>query len=171
MEILEQIKNNFRDKVEVFEKSKKRAYISVSKENAKEVVGYLFKEMGARFSIATGIDIREGVEILYHMAFDKNGIVVSVRTLVPKPELEMPTFTDIILATNWIEREIHEMLGVNFIGHPNLEKLLLPDDWSEGEYPYRKKTFESEKEENPLYNLPLTKGEMSEQSEDKGGYK
>lgn len=146
MNIIEQIKNKFGDKVDIIAKSKKRAYVSVSKDHAKEVTGYLFKDMGARFSIATGIDARNGVEILYHMAFDKDGIVVSVRTLVPKPELEMPIFSDIIPATNWIERELHEMFGVNFIGHPNLERLLLPDDWTEGVYPYRKKTFESEKE-------------------------
>jgi Ni,Fe-hydrogenase III component G len=138
MKIIEKLKNTFAGKIEVFEKSKKRVYVTVAKENAKEVVGYIFKEMGARFSIATGIDTRDAVEMLYHMAFDKNGIVVSIRTLVQKPELEMPTFTDIIPATNWIEREIHEMFGVDFIGHPGLTRLLLPDDWKEGEFPLRK---------------------------------
>jgi len=148
MSLTEQIKNKFGDKIEMLQRSKKRIYITVAKENAKEVVRYLFSDMGARFSIATGIDNRTAIEILYHMAFDKNGAVVSVRTLVPKPELKMPTFTDIIPAAEWIEREIHEMLGVEFVGHPGLERLLLPDDWEEGVYPYRKKTFESEKE-NP----------------------
>jgi Ni,Fe-hydrogenase III component G len=144
--LTEQINNKFKDKVDILERSKKRIYITVAKEDAKEVVKYLFTDMGARFSMATGIDTRIGIEILYHMAFDKNGTVVSIMTLVPKPELKMPTFTDIIPAAEWIEREIHEMLGVDFIGHPRLERLLLPDDWEEGVYPYRKKTFESEKE-------------------------
>jgi len=146
MTVTKQIKDKFKDKVEILEKSKKRIYISVVKEDAKDVARYLFSDLGARFSTASGIDTRLGVEILYHMAFDKNGIVVSIRTLVPKPELEMHTFTDIIPATEWIEREIHEMFGVDFIGHPFLERLLLPDDWEEGVYPFRKKTFESEKE-------------------------
>jgi Ni,Fe-hydrogenase III component G len=72
------------------------------------------------------------------MAFDRLGVIVSVRVLVEKPELKMPSLTEIIPATEWIEREIHEMLGVDFIGHPNLERLLLPDDWPEGVYPFRK---------------------------------
>jgi len=38
----------------------------------------------------------------------------------------------------WIEREIHEMFGVNFKGHPNLKHLLLKDDWPEGNYPLRR---------------------------------
>jgi len=146
MNIAEQIKDKFKDKIEILEKSKKRIYINAAKEDAKDVARYLFSDLGARFSTATGIDTRLGVEILYHMALDKNGIVVSIRTLVPKPELKMDTFTDIIPATQWIEREIHEMFGVDFIGHPSLERLLLPDDWEEGVYPFRKKTFESEKE-------------------------
>lgn len=146
MKIIEQIKNEFKEKVDIFEKSDKRVYISVAKENAKEVVRYLFKDMGARMSIASGVDTRPGIEILYHMAFDKYNMIVSVKVLVKKPELEMPSFTDFMPAAEWIEREIHELLGVNFIGHPRLEKLLLPDDWQDGIYPLRKKTFESERE-------------------------
>ena len=82
------------------------------------------------------------------MVFDKDGLIVSIRTLSSKPEIEMPTISDIISGALWIEREIHEMFGVDFIGHPNLERLLLPDDWEEGVYPFRKKSFKSEKE-NP----------------------
>lgn len=147
MKCLAALKNKFGNKLAIIEKSKQRVYInSPSKEAAQEIVKYCFADLGARFSIASGVDTRLGVEILYHMAFDAEGILVSIRALAKKPELEMPSFTAFMPAANWIEREIHEMLGVNFIGHPNLEKLLLPDDWPNGVYPYRKQTFESEKE-------------------------
>ena len=146
MNILEEIRTKFGNKVTIFVKSKKRVYVSVSINDAKDVIGYLFRILGARLSIATGIDTRIGIEMLYHMAFDKHDLMVTVRTMVEKPELKMPSLTDIIPAANWIEREIHEMLGVDFVGHPNLDRLLLPDDWQVGEYPFRKKTFESEKE-------------------------
>jgi NADH-quinone oxidoreductase subunit C len=36
------------------------------------------------------------------------------------------------------EREVHDLLGVVFDGHPSLERLILPDDWPEGVYPLRK---------------------------------
>jgi len=149
MNILEEIRTKFGNKADILVKSKKRVYVSVSLDDAKDVISYLFRILGARMSIATGIDTRTGVEMLYHMAFDKHDLVVTVRTVVEKPELKMPTLTDIIPAANWIEREIHEMLGVDFIGHPGLERLLLPDDWQAGEYPFRKKTFDSEKEGEP----------------------
>ena len=146
MNLIEKIKEKFGGQVEIFEKSRRRIYVTISKTQAKELVRYLFRDLKARFSIATGIDIRPGVEILYHLAFDELGVMVSVRVLVEKPALKMDSFTDFMPASDWIEREIHEMLGVDFVGHPNLTKLLLPDDWPEGEHPYRKQTFESEKE-------------------------
>ena len=146
MNILEEIRTKFGNKADILVKSKKRVYISVSLDDAKDVIGYLFRILGARLSIATGIDTRTGIEMLYHMAFDKHDLMVTVRTVVEKPELKMPTLTDIIPAANWIEREIHEMLGVDFTGHPGLERLLLPDDWQAGDYPFRKKIFDSEKE-------------------------
>ena len=110
----------------------------MAKDDAKEVVRYLFKDMGARMSIASGVDTRPGIEILYHMAFDKDNMIVTVKVLVAKPDLKMPTFTDFMPAAAWIEREIHELLGINFLGHPNLERLLLPEEWPEGVYPLRR---------------------------------
>ena len=146
MSIVKQIKDQFKDKVDIFEKSKKRVYVTVAKPDAKEVVRFLFKDLGARMSIATGIDTRAGIEILYHMALDKHDVMMTVKTIAEKPNPEIQSVTDFLPGAEWIEREVHEMLGVNFIGHPNLERLLLPDDWPEGVYPYRKQTFESEKE-------------------------
>ena len=147
MSIVEQIKDKFKDKVDVFVKSKSRVYVTAaSREDGKEVVRYLFRELGIRMAIASGLDTRPGVEILYHMTADRDNMIVTVKVLVKKPELKMLTFTDFMPAANWIEREIHELLGVDFIGHPNLETLLLPDDWEAGVFPLRKKSFESEKE-------------------------
>jgi len=147
MPITDQIKERFKDKASFFEKSKKRVYITAkTKEDGKEIVRYLFKELGARLSIASGVDTRPGIEILYHMAMDRHNMIITVKVLVAKPELSMLSFTDFTAGADWIEREIHEMFGVNFSGHPNLKTLLLPDDWPEGNYPLRKKTFESEKE-------------------------
>ena len=146
MNIVEEIKNKYGDRVEVREKSKRRVFVNAAQPDTKDLVSWLFRDLKARFSIITGIDVRIGVELIYHMSFDEQGVLVSVRTQVPKPELAMPTLTDVVEGANWIEREIHEMLGVNFIGHPNLTRLLLPDDWPEGEYPYRKKTYGSEQE-------------------------
>lgn len=134
MSKLEEIKKKYR----VFEKSPHRVYLEVKKEEAAEILDYLFNELKARLSTATALDVREGVEILYHMALDEEGVMLSVRVLVPKPELKMDSVTPRVPSADWIEREIHEMLGVDFTGHPELKRFLLPDDWPEGVYPLRK---------------------------------
>lgn len=147
MKIVEQIRDRFKDKAEIFEKSKKRIYVTAAdKEAGKELVRYLFKELGARMAIASGVDTRPGVEILYHMAFDKHNLIVTVKVLVKKPELKMLSFTGFMEGASWIEREMHELLGVDFVGHPDQRTLLLSDDWEPGVCPLRKKTFESAQE-------------------------
>ena len=79
------------------------------------------------------------MEILYHFSFDTTGEMVTVRILLPdKNKLEIESMSSIIKGAEWIEREIFELLGVKFLGHPNLKRLLLADDWPEGQYPLRR---------------------------------
>lgn len=146
MNILEEIKNKYADQVTIVTKSSQRAYATVPKSICAELVLNLVFEKGARLSTISGVDTRDGVEVLYHIALDQQGLLLTVKTLAKKPELQLDSLANKLLAADWIEREIHEMLGVDFIGHPNLDKLLLPDDWPKGEYPYRKHTFGSQKE-------------------------
>jgi NADH:ubiquinone oxidoreductase subunit C len=84
-------------------------------------------------STITGQDTGDGVELLYHF-WQHYGI--TLRTHLPYDALTMPTLTDLIPGAAFYEREIYEMLGVTFEGHPNLIRLFAPDDW-EGEHPLR----------------------------------
>ncbi len=137
-DIIQMVKGRFPDKaMEARQASPNRVYINVKKEDARDVVGYLFQELGGRLITASGVDTRAGIEILYHMAFDKKQYkIVTVRALVPKAFPEIDSMAIVIPGAAWIEREIHDLFGVNFIGHPDLRRLILADDWPEGKYPY-----------------------------------
>jgi NADH-quinone oxidoreductase subunit C len=78
------------------------------------------------------------MEILYHFLIEDINLLISLRVKLQKPKLEIDSLSPIFEGSSWIEREIHEILGINFKGHPDLKRLLLPDDWPEGVYPLRR---------------------------------
>jgi len=138
-EIIENIKVRCgKDLLELNDRSEKRVYVSIKKEILPKITRYLFNDVKARFSIASGVDTREAIEILYHFSIDEIGLIISLRVILDKSDLEVDSLISIMKCAEWIEREIHELLGVNFKGHPNLKHLLLKDDWPEGNYPLRK---------------------------------
>jgi Ni,Fe-hydrogenase III component G len=138
-EILKDIREKFKeDIIDLFDKTSKRVYIEIKPESIKEVAKYIFKDLGARFNIASGVDAREHMEILYHFIFEEINLLISLRVKLDKSKLEIASLAPVFEAANWIEREIHEMLGINFKGHPDLRRLLLPEDWPNGVYPLRR---------------------------------
>src|SRR3989338_7516274 len=123
------------------EKSSRRVYFTVAKEDILEAARLLFKELGLRFAIASGADTTEALEILYHFSYDKNGEFYSVRVLLrDKAHPEIDSLARLFPGAEWIEREIWEMLGIKFKGHPNLKRLLLAEDWPEGNCPLRRES-------------------------------
>ena len=137
-EILNDLKDRFKDDIiDVFDKSSKRVYIEIKPDSIVRFAKYVFRDLGARFNTASGVDTRQHIEILYHFIIEEINLLISLRVKLPKSKLEIDSLAPTIEATNWIEREIHELLGVNFKGHPDLRRLLLPDEWPEGVYPLR----------------------------------
>jgi Ni,Fe-hydrogenase III component G len=138
-ELLQTLRERFADAITgVYEKSAKRVYIQIKADSIVRMSEFLFKEIGARFNIASGVDGRNQMEILYHFTVEDIDLVISLRVTLPKTKLEIDSLTSVFTAAHWIEREIHELLGVNFVGHPQLTRLLLSEDWPEGVYPLRK---------------------------------
>jgi len=139
MSIADEIKEKLAKKIiNWHEHSAKRIYFSIKPQDIKEVAGFLFKDLGLRFAIASGQDTPQGIEILYHFSFDKTGQMFSARVLIEdKKKPEIHSIAPLFKAAEWIEREMWELLGINFIGHPNLKRLLLSEEWPEGKYPLR----------------------------------
>lgn len=122
----------------VFKKSKRRVYLDVEAEDLLDVAKYILDIDGVRYAIATGIDTPAGFEVLHHFDFDKHDIIVSVRASVDRDNPILPSVATISKAAEWIEREMHELLGIDFEDHPDMRHLLLPDDWPEDVFPLRR---------------------------------
>lgn len=124
---------------EVLEKNPRRLYIRLPREQLTAAARFLHEERGMRLSICTGIDTREGFEVLYHFSEDATGIIYTLKVLIPKDDPKVDSLGSWFPAAQWIEREMHELLGIDFVGHPNLKPLLTSDtNWEPERLPLRR---------------------------------
>ena len=73
--------------------------------------------------------------MVYHLYSHASGQLIRVKTRAAAEEM-VPSVTSIWRAADWLEREVFDMFGIEFSGHPDLRRILLPDDWLG--YPLRK---------------------------------
>ncbi len=85
-------------------------------------------------STITGQDRGTELELLYHFWHERG---ITLQVALPREGARVCTLTETIPGADFYEREVGEMLGVTFEGHPGPEHLLLPEDW-ESEPPLRK---------------------------------
>ncbi|NWG08969.1 MAG: NADH-quinone oxidoreductase subunit C [Nitrososphaerales archaeon] len=116
--------------------SKRRVFVTVPVEVYKEVIRYLVEDLGFNHVQAiTGLDTGKFIEVMPHLG---RGITVTVRTRIERDKPMLSTITDIVPGASPHERELHDLLGVVFEGHPNLTRITLPEGWPENVYPLRK---------------------------------
>ena len=85
----------------------------------------------------SGVDLdEENLQVVYHISSLQHKHKVTLMVTVPKRKPDVSTVSGIWRTADWHEREAFDLLGVVFIGHPDMRRILCPDDW-EG-YPLRK---------------------------------
>jgi NADH-quinone oxidoreductase subunit C len=117
----------------------RRVTLSIDPSRLLAIAEHLFKELGYRFIIASALHTKKGFEIYYHFSQDSSGLVLNLHVLLDPIKPEVESLSNMFEATNWIEREMHELFGINFLNHPNQEALISDGNWAAGVYPYRKK--------------------------------
>src|ERR1700687_4446974 len=92
----------------------------------------------------SGVDYKaKGViEVVYHLYSYSHRHAIVLTVDVPRDAAVMPTVEGVWKTANWHEREIFDLLGVTFEDHPDLRRLLMPEDWIG--YPLRKDFVEPE---------------------------
>jgi len=136
---IEEFRQTFRSEIiSTAARNGKRMTISVKPESMVKIAEYLYKTAGFRFIIASAMHTRKGFEIFYHFSKDDSGLVLNIHVILAGEDPRIESLSNMFNASNWIEREMHELFGINFINHPNQEKLISEGNWAEGVYPYRK---------------------------------
>jgi len=120
-----------------------RIFVRVGREHLKKVISFLKNNGFTHLSGITGLQSGDSFELLYHL--NGGGILLTVRVNLPLKDEVAPTVIDIIPGALLYEREIHDLFGVKFEGHPNLEPLILPEDWPRDVHPMRKSKNGGEK--------------------------
>lgn len=137
--IIEKLKEEFKSGIlEVSEKNQKRATVTIKPNSLLNMAVYLYKDAGFRFIIASALHTRKGFEIHYHFSKDSTGLILNLHVILDRDKPEIESLSNMFNASNWIEREMHELFGINFLNHPNQDKLISEGNWAEGVYPYRK---------------------------------
>jgi len=147
--IIEKLKDQFKTGIlEVTEKNQKRIIVTINPDSLLKIAEYLYKDAGFRFIIASAVHTKKGFEIHYHFSRDSSGLILNLHVILDRNNPEVESLSNMFNASNWIEREMHELFGINFLNHPNQDKLISEGNWAEGVYPYRKefKSISEEKE-------------------------
>ena len=146
MEIHEKLKARFGEAVGPLSEPKIDPFAVVKGEAIVAVARFLRDEPGLELDFCedlTAVDWpkRGVIEVVYHLFSyrHRHGIVLKVEADRAAPKV--PSVEDVWKAANWMEREVYDLFGVEFPGHPDLRRVLLPDDW-EG-HPLRKDYVEA----------------------------
>jgi NADH-quinone oxidoreductase subunit C len=107
-----------------------------------EILGWLKDDPGQRYDMmsdVTGVDYGGGrpVEVVYQMFSTVHKRALRVRCRLPLDALEIDSVVSLWQGANWLEREVYDLFGVTFKGHPDLRRILMPQDYAEG-HPLRK---------------------------------
>lgn len=115
-------------------------YVSVIPSAIQNVCERIYNR-GARFVSSAATDrIKKNnkLELSHFFSFDAESLTCIVKTQIDAAAPSVQSISSVIPGANWAERECQDMLGIEFIGHPDSRKLILADDWPQGVHPLRK---------------------------------
>lgn len=116
-------------------------------------------ETAASDSITPKVEVDGTLEALYH--FCQGAAVFTLRVSVPYQNPILPSLCGVIPSATLYERELMEMFGIEIIGTPNKDRLLLSDDWPQGVYPMRKSFTGFNIKHDPASEPEATKAQPS----------
>jgi len=138
VEIIEKTQALLGDKVlEIANPSLRRIFLKVDHKDLVPAVEVLKNSLGyAYLATISGLDNGENFEIIYH--FGKPSSQLNLRILIPKAHPHVESICAVIPGAILYERELQDMFGLVVDRIPDPRRLVLPDDWPEGNYPLRK---------------------------------
>jgi len=137
------IKERFPAEVRDIREFRRQVSVIVRKDRIREIMRYLHDTPELCFDYLEDLcgvdylgkkDVR--FEVVYHLYSMKHRHMIRIRAEVPEDDCNIDSVLEIWKGANWHERECYDMFGIKFNGHPDMRRILMPEDW-EG-HPLRK---------------------------------
>ncbi len=141
--IAEGLRERYPEEVTDVREFRGQVSVILKKNRLKEIMEYLHDTPQLCFSYLRdicGVDYRGRKEPRFEVVYQLYSVslqhALRVRVEVPEDDASVDSVVGIWDGANWLERECYDMFGIQFEGHPDLRRILMPEDW-EG-YPLRK---------------------------------
>ena len=127
--------------------------VLVKAESLFQVASFLNSTPGLDFNMLeclTGVDYLDYFEVVYHLHAIEPNQRLRLKCSLPGEQPAIDSVTGVWRSANWYEREVFDLFGIGFPGHPNLKRIMMPDDW-EGhplrrDYPIHGHKYDYERE-------------------------
>ena len=168
MSVVSELKTRFGEEVILYSQYTKdeTATLWIDQKNLVLVLKYIKTEMIFPYNLLydlTAIDERtrknrndqpiSDFTVVYHLTSFERNDDIRIKVALITLHLSLPSITSIWESANWYEREVFDMFGINFEGHPRLTRILMPKSW-EG-YPLRKDHYTRATEQDPFFLTEL----------------
>ncbi|MCK5688383.1 NADH-quinone oxidoreductase subunit C [Myxococcota bacterium] len=137
--LFERLKSKFGDSVLEVVTDNPSPWIMIEKSSIKPICDFLRSESELAFDFLesiSGVDLGDKLHMVYHLFSYQHRHSLVLKTELAYDALTLETVVETWSAANWLEREQFDLFGVHFENHPDLRRLLLPEDWVG--YPLRK---------------------------------
>jgi NADH-quinone oxidoreductase subunit C len=146
-EIYAKTERQFSGKVSGFKGDVFDPYFQVEPQSIVEVGRFLRDDPESKFEVLsdlTAVDLpkENKLQVVYHLFSYSHRHAIVLKVDLPREEPRISTVENVWKAANWFEREVFDLFGVNFEGHSDLRRILLPEDWVG--HPLRKDYVEQE---------------------------
>ncbi|HSA87952.1 MAG TPA: NADH-quinone oxidoreductase subunit C [Nitrospira sp.] len=117
--------------------------VTVLRDKVHEVAQFLRNDPGMDFDYVVHVssvdwpDDEERFEVVWEFYSIRKRHRMRLKTRVPESDCVVDSLTDLWKGADFMEREVFDMMGIRFRNHPDLRRILMPDDYTEG-YPLRK---------------------------------
>jgi NADH-quinone oxidoreductase subunit C len=141
-ELLSKVSAQFQDKVTIVGEPFGLLTLETSREQIIDVLGYLKNDPVLQFIYLTDItaihypEQEKQIGVIYHLHSLVNNVRIRLKVFLVDGDVHIPTATVLWNGANWMERETYDYFGVNFVGHPDLRRILNVDDMTA--FPMRK---------------------------------